>query len=161
MGSLPTDEACRGVRFPEGAYGCWPCSEWCRAELHPECAVADSCGLGAGRPNSVLNSHHGPRVEHDVAGLEADLERRVVRPHSAQYARDLLRRIPIARQSCAVAPQLAILGLTRSASCRSCENTGALLRKWCAIATGQWWTAAPPGIRLRVGQDGYYNDDVL
>ena len=58
-----------------------------------------------------LTARHG--VKRGVAGLVADLERRVVRLHSAQYARDLLRRMSIARQLCDVAPQRASLGQTR------------------------------------------------
>ena len=46
---------------------------------------------------------HGERRGVDV--LVADLERRGVRLYSAQYARDLLRRLPIAQQSSDVAPQ--------------------------------------------------------
>ena len=96
-----------------------------------------------------LTARHG--VKRGVAGLVADLEHRVVRLHSAQYARDLLQRMPIAQQSCAVAPQWASLGQTRWAACRSRQPGGALLRKRCAIATGQRRTAALPGTRCRVG----------
>ena len=90
-------------------------------------------------------------VKRGVAGLVAELERRVVRLQLGQYARDLLRRLPIAQQSCAVAPQRVSLGQTRWVSCRSRQPSGALLRKRCAIATGQQWTAALPGVRCRVG----------
>ena len=96
-----------------------------------------------------LTARHG--VKRGVDGLVADLERRVVRLQSAQYARDLFRRMSIAQQSCDVAPQWAILGQTRWASCRSRQPGGALLRKRCAIATGQRRTAALPGTRCRVG----------
>ena len=58
-----------------------------------------------------LTARHG--VKRGVAGLVADLERRVTRLHSAQYARDLLRRMPTAQQSCDLVPQRAILGQTR------------------------------------------------
>ena len=100
-----------------------------------------------------LGTQHTARhgVKRGVDGLVADLERRVVQLHSAQYTRDLLRRMPIAQQSCAAAPQWASLGQTRWVSCRSRQPSGALLRKRCAIATGQRWTAALPGTRCRVG----------
>ena len=94
-----------------------------------------------------LTARHG--VKRGVDGLVADLERRVVRLHSAQYARDLLRHMPIAQQSCAVAPQRASLGQTRWAACRSRQPGGALLRKRCALATDQRWTAALPGTHCR------------
>ena len=58
-----------------------------------------------------LTARHG--VKRGVNGLVADLERRVVRLHSAQYTRDLFQRMSIAQQSCAVAPQWASLGQTR------------------------------------------------
>ena len=96
-----------------------------------------------------LTARHG--VECGVDGLMADLERRVVRLHSAQYERDLFRRMPIARQSYEVAPQWADLGRMRWVSCRSRQSGGALLRKRCAIATGQQWTNALLGTRWRVG----------
>ena len=68
-----------------------------------------------------LGTQHTARhgVKRSVDGLVADLERRVVRLHSAQYARDLLRRMSIVQQSCDVAPQWASLGQTRWAACRS------------------------------------------
>ena len=96
-----------------------------------------------------LTAPHG--VKRGVDRLVADLEHRDVRLHSAQYARDLLQRMPIAQQSCAVAPQWASLGQTRWAACRSRQPGGALLRKRCAIATDQRWTAALLGTRCRVG----------
>ena len=92
-----------------------------------------------------------PGVKRGVDGLVADLEHRFVRLHSAQYARNLFRRMPIAQQSCDVAPQSARLGQTRWAACRARQPSGALLRKRCAIATGQRWTTALPGTRCRVG----------
>ena len=96
-----------------------------------------------------LTARHG--VKCGVDGLVADLEHRVVRLHSAQYARDLLRRMSSAQQSCDVAPQWASSGQTRWVSCRSRQPGGALLRKRCALATGQRWPAALPGTRCRVG----------
>ena len=90
-------------------------------------------------------------VKRGVDGLVADLERRVVRLHSAQYVRDLLQRMPIAQQLCDIAPQRVILGQTRLVSCRSRQPGGALLRKRCALATGQRWMAVLPGTRCRVG----------
>ena len=95
-----------------------------------------------------LTARHG--VKRGVDSLVAYLERRVVQLHSAQYARDLLRRMSIAQQSCAVAPQWARLGQTRWVSCCSRQPGGALLRKRCALATGQRWTAALPGTSCRV-----------
>lgn len=61
--------------------------------------------------STQLTARHG--VKRGVAGLVADLERRVVRLDSAQYARILLRRMSIAQQSCGLAPQRASLGQTR------------------------------------------------
>ena len=45
-----------------------------------------------------LTARHG--VKRGVDGLVADPERRVVRLYVAQYARDMLWRMPIAQQSC-------------------------------------------------------------
>ena len=99
--------------------------------------------------STTLTARHGVKRSVDI--IVADLERRVVRLHSAQYARDLLRRMSIAQQSCARAPQWASLGQTRWVSCRSRQPSGVLWRKRCAIAAGQRWTAALPGTRCRVG----------
>ena len=96
-----------------------------------------------------LTARHG--VKRGVDGLVANLQRRVVRLHSAQYARDLLRRMSIAQKSCDVAPQRSSLRETRWVSCRSRQPGGPLLRKRCAIATGQRWPVALPGTRCRVG----------
>jgi len=67
---------------------------------------------GLAQADDQLGTHLTTRygVKRGVAGLVADLERRVVQLHSAQYARDLLRRVPIAQQPCDVALQWAILG---------------------------------------------------
>ena len=72
-----------------------------------------------------LTARHG--VKRGVDRLVADLERRVVRLHAAQYALDLLRRMPIAQQLCEVAAQRAILGQTRWVSCRYRQPSYALL----------------------------------
>ena len=58
----------------------------------------------------------------------------------------------IAQQSCDAAPQRAIFGQTRWVSWRSRQPSGALLRKRCALGTGQRWTATLPGTRCRVGR---------
>ena len=105
--------------------------------------------LAGDQRSTQLTARHG--VNRGVDGLVSDLEHRIVRLHSAQYARDLFRRITIAQQSRAVAPQRAILDQTRWVSCRSRQPGGALLRKRYAMAIGQRWTAAVPGTRYRVG----------
>ena len=62
-----------------------------------------------------LIARHG--VKCGVAGLVADQERRVVRLNLGQYARDLLRRMLIAEQSCDVARQRAVLASPAARCC--------------------------------------------
>ena len=99
-----------------------------------------------------LGTQHTARhgVKRGVDGLVADLERRVVRLHSAQYARDLLRRMSIVQQSCDVAPQWASLGQTRWVACRSRQPGGALWRKLYTRYCGSYYLcrAGLPAYRL-------------
>ena len=91
-----------------------------------------------------------PGVKRGVAVLVTDLDPRVVRLRLAQCGRDLLRRLPIAQQSCAVAPKWPSLGQTRWVSCRSRQPSDALLRKRCAMPSDLQWRAALAGTRCRV-----------